>query len=251
MSIITDINFQEGRKTMKAFLLAAGLGTRLRPLTLTTPKCLVPIRGKPLLQWWAELFNAHGIHEVMINTHYLREPVAEFLSKYNSSHSGVTFYETYEPELKGSGGTVKDNREFVDGEENFMIAYADNLTDANLTAFQDFHKNICVPGGGILSMALFRANHPEQCGIAALDEKMRITEFTEKPENPKSNLANAGLYIASTKIFDIFPDKTMIDFGNDVLPLLTGKMYGYEITDYLIDIGTPENYAKAENEWRH
>ncbi len=236
---------------MKAFLLAAGLGTRLRPLTLTLPKCLVPIHDKPLLQWWAELFNSHGIHDVMINTHYLREPVAEFLTKYNSSQSGVTFHETYEPTLKGSGGTVRDNRDFVDGEEDFMIAYADNLTDVNLTDFQDFHRNICVPRGGILSMALFRANHPEQCGIATLDDGMRITEFTEKPKSPKSNLANAGIYIASRKIFDIFPDKSPLDFGNDILPLLTGKMYGHEITGYLIDIGTPENYSKAQNEWRH
>ena len=187
----------------------------------------------------------------MINTHYLREPVAEFLTKYNSSQSGVTFHETYEPTLKGSGGTVRDNRDFVDGEEDFMIAYADNLTDVNLTDFQDFHRNICVPRGGVLSMALFRANHPEQCGIAALDDGMRITEFTEKPKSPKSNLANAGIYIASRKIFDIFPDKSPLDFGNDILPLLTGKMYGHEITGYLIDIGTPENYSKAQNEWRH
>ncbi len=236
---------------MKAFLLAAGLGTRLRPLTLTTPKCMVSICGKPLLQWWAELFNTHGIHEVMINTHYLREPVAEFISKYNASRNGVTFYETYEPALKGSGGTVRDNRAFVGDEENFMIAYADNLTDANLTAFQDFHKNVCVPNGGILSMALFSAPHPEQCGIAALDNDMRITEFTEKPKKPKSNLANAGIYIANRKIFDIFTEKSLLDFGNDVLPLLTGKMYGHKITGYLIDIGTPENYTKAQNEWRH
>ena len=135
-----------------------------------------------------------------------------------------------------------------------MIAYADNLTDTNLTEFQSFHKNICTSHGGILSMALFRANHPEQCGIAALDEDMRITEFTEKPKNPKSNLANAGIYIANRKIFDIFdmlPAKSPLDFGNDVLPLLIGKMYGWQDNDYLIDIGTPENYSKAQNEWRH
>ncbi len=143
----------------------------------------------------------------MINTHYLREPVAEFLREYNSSHSGVTFYETYEPELKGSGGTVRNNRDFVGGDDDFMVTYADNLTDADLTAFQDFHRNTCVQGGGVLSMALFRANHPEQCGIAALDDGMRITEFTEKPKSPKSNLANAGIYIARREIFDIFPDK--------------------------------------------
>ena len=105
----------------------------------------------------------------MINTHYLREPVAEFIDKNNTSHNGVTLSESYEPELTGSGGMVRNNRDFVDGEEDFMIAYADNLTDGNLIKLQDFHKNICVSSGGILSMALFRANHPEQCGIATLD----------------------------------------------------------------------------------
>ena len=236
---------------MKSFLLAAGLGTRLRPLSLTEPKCLVPVHGEPLLQWWAELFKVCGIHEVMINTHYLREQVADFIGRYNALHNGLTFHETYESSLKGSGGTVKDNSAFVDDDDNFMIAYADNLTDMNLAAFQDFHKDICVTHSGILSMALFRANHPEQCGIASLDEEMRITEFTEKPKIPKSNLANAGIYIASRKIFDFLPNKTPLDFGNDVLPLLTGKMYSYETSGLLIDIGIPKNLARAQTDWRH
>ena len=236
---------------MKAFLLAAGLGTRLRPLTLTIPKCLVPIHGKPLLQWWVELFSQHGIHEVMINTHYLREPVAEFIRVNNSSHSGVTLHEAYEPELSGSGGMVRDNRDFVDGEDDFLIAYADNLTDTNLTALQNFHENTCLKNGGLLSMALFRANHPEQCGIASLDDTLRITAFTEKPKNPSSNLANAGIYIASSEIFSFIPGEGVADFGKDVLPQLVGRMYGWETDGYLLDIGTPENYQKAQDEWRH
>ena len=236
---------------MKAFLLAAGLGTRLRPLTLSVPKCLVPINGKPLLQWWIELFRKHGISEVMINTSYLRDQVAEFIHKNNASNSGVTLYETYEPQLLGSGGTVRNNKQFVQNEESFMIAYADNLTDTDLSAFQTFHKDICIPKNGVLSMALFRTNVPKQCGIAELDSESRITAFTEKPEHPVSNLANAGIYIARSEIFNYLPEAELLDFGKDVLPKFTGRMFGWENTGYLLDIGTPENYNKAQSEWRH
>ena len=235
---------------MKAFLLAAGLGTRLRPLTLTTPKCLVPINGKPLLQWWIELFNQHGIHEVMINTFYLREQVAEFIDRNNNSSSGVTLYEIHEQTLAGSGGTVRNNRHFVENDDSFIIAYADNLTDTNLSDFMSFHENTCVPNGGVLSMALFHTNLPKQCGIAELDSSSRITAFTEKPEHPKSNLANAGIYIARHEIFNYLPECEVLDFGKDVLPKLIGKMYGWHDRNYLIDIGTHENYQKAQTEWR-
>ena len=99
-------------------------------------------------------------------------------------------------------------------------------------------------------MTLFRTNLPKQCGIAELDSSRRITDFTEKPDNPKSNLANGGMYIASRKIFDYLPDAETLDFGKDVLPRLVNKMYGWELKNYLIDIGTPENYSKAQAEWR-
>ena len=235
---------------MKAFLLAAGLGARLRPLTLSTPKCLVPVNGKPLLQWWIELFRQHGITEVLINTYYLRGKVAEFIAENNSGNSGVTLYEAREDRLTGSGGMVRNNRHFVDGEESFMIAYADNLTDTDLSEFQSFHRNVCLPNNGVLSMALFRTNLPEQCGIAELDSTRRITAFTEKPEHPASNLANAGIYIAGQELFSFLPECEILDFGKDILPLLVNRMYGWEDSNYLIDIGTPENYAKAQAEWR-
>lgn len=229
---------------MKAFLLAAGYGTRLRPLTNTVPKCLVPICGKPLLQWWVELFKLHGITDVLINTHYLREPVAEFI-KENNKKGNVILHEAYEPELLGSGGTIRDNRQFIGEDESFMVCYADNLTNTDLAAFQRFHQN----HNGILSMALFHTNLAKQCGIAALDEQKRIIEFVEKPDKPKSNLANAGMYIANKEMFSYLWYKASLDFGKDVLPKLVGNMYGWEDKDYLIDIGTMENYQKAQIEW--
>ena len=233
---------------MKAFLLAAGFGTRLRPITDTIPKCLVPIKGHPLLAWWLQLLQKHGVTEVLINTHYLPEPVRSFIKTYNAKQTGLTVFEAYEPELLGSGGTIRTNRDFVDGEDSFLICYADNLTDANLTNFQRFHKDHGAP----LSMALFHTNVPKQCGIAALDANDRIVEFVEKPENPKSNLANAGMYIADRKIFAYLDDsKTPLDFGKDVLPKLVGQMYGWNTEGYLIDIGTMENYKRANEEWVH
>lgn len=229
---------------MKVFLLAAGLGTRLKPLTDTTPKCLAPIAGKPLLYWWFQLLERHGVTEVLINTHYLFGQVRQYIDYYNKIGK-LLVYEFYEPILLGSGGTVAANKSFVTKEESFLICYADNLTDANLSAMIEYHNSHDV----ILTMALFRANNPKQCGIAQVDKNGKIVEFTEKPQNPISNLANAGIYVARKEIFDYFPNREFVDFGNDILPQLIGQMYGWEIQDYLIDIGTLENYQKAELDW--
>lgn len=229
---------------MKAYLLAAGLGTRLRPITNEIPKCLVPICGKPLLQWWVELFEKHGISDVLINTHYLPAPVREFINKNNRSFP-VKLYESYEKELVGSGGTVRNNKAFVENEEDFLIAYADNLTNANLSELIEFHGE----NDGDLTMALFRTNRPKECGIAALDDNHRIIAFVEKPVEPKSNLANAGIYVASKSIFELMPEESFLDFGKDVLPKLIGKMYGWEVKNYLLDIGTMGNYEKAQKDW--
>ncbi|MBR4574823.1 MAG: nucleotidyltransferase family protein [Lachnospiraceae bacterium] len=230
---------------MKAYLLAAGLGTRLRPITDTIPKCLVPICHRPLLAWWVDLFDSCGITEVLINTHYLTDPVREFIGQ-NNRTSRVKLVEVYEQELKGSAGTIRDNRDFVRDSGDFLIAYADNLTNADLAGMTAFHK-MC---GAPLTMGLFHTNDPKGCGIAALDSQNHITEFVEKPENPKSDLANAGIYVANETLFSYIPKEGMCDLGKDVLPHLVGKMSGFEIKDYLIDIGTMQNYEKAQTDWK-
>lgn len=233
---------------MKAFLLAAGFGTRLRPLTETTPKCLIPVCGKPVMEWWLRLFAKHGITEVMVNTHYLADQVQDFLHDWNEREGSPVVKEFYEETLLGSGGTVAANRDFIGDDEDFMICYADDLTDADLTAFQKFHKN----HNGILSMALFHTSQPTQCGIASVDDTGRIVEFEEKPDKPKGNLANGGMYIARKQIFDYLPKQEgILDFGKDVLPQLVGNMYGWETEGYLQDIGTMENYEKANKEWKY
>lgn len=232
---------------MKAFLLAAGLGTRLRPITDIVPKCLVPIHGKPLLAWWFELFRKYGVTDVLVNTYYLAEQVETFIGEYAGGHDDIRFQLFHEKELLGSGGTLSANRSFIADGEDFFICYADNLTDVSLEELMKVHRE----KKAVLTMALFHTNVPKQCGIAAVNENGIITEFTEKPENPKGNLANAGIYAAGSGIFEYIPKDTFCDFGRDVLPKLAGKMYGYEIHAYLRDIGTPENLKLAREEWTY
>ncbi len=228
---------------MKAFLLAAGLGTRLRPLTNKTPKCLVNICGQPLLNWWIRLFEKHSIDEVLINLHHLPEQVIKFIE---SSKTNVKFNFFYEETLLGSGGTLRENKNFVKDENHFLICYADNLTNYNLNFFLDFHKTKSAD----FSMALFRTNTPQSKGIVVLDNQKKIIEFEEKPQKPKSNLANAGMYISTPEILDMIPQKEITDIGFDLLPKLVGRSYGWESKNYLLDIGTPADLSKAEEEWK-
>jgi mannose-1-phosphate guanylyltransferase len=229
---------------MKAFLMAAGLGTRLKPLTDDTPKCLINICGKPLLAWWIELFVNHGVNEVLLNLHHLPEKVMAYINSINTDIK-FTFY--HEEKLLGSAGTLRENKKFVNGEKHFLICYADNLTNYNLTEFINFHTK----GNYSFSMALFRTDKPSEKGIAILDEKKVITEFEEKPKYPKSNLANAGLYISSPEILDLIPEYEVTDIGFHLLPQLVGKMTGWETDDYLIDIGIPSDLERAETEWQY
>jgi mannose-1-phosphate guanylyltransferase len=236
---------------LKAFLLAAGLGTRLRPLTDKIPKCLVPINGKPLLQIWLELCQLHRITEILINTHHLANKVSEFIDEYKAKFEQLSVRLTHEIDLLGSAGTLFVNREFVDNEKEFFILYADNLTNANLTSLIKFHRS----HGELFTMGLFKTNSPTFCGIAELNEKGKVINFEEKPKEPNTNLAAAGIYIASPEIFKFFPNSEggninkPLDLGFHILPNLTGHMYGYLIDGYLLDIGDMKSYKEAQREW--
>ena len=227
---------------MKAFLLAAGLGTRLKPITNEMPKCLVHINGRPLLEWWIDLLRKHNVSEVLINLHHLPEKVVEFLSR-NSNHIKFNYY--YEEKLLGSAGTLRMNKDFVKGEKEFFILYADNLTNIDLTEFKNFHNSHSFP----FSMALFHSQNPKACGIAELDAESLIIDFEEKPKEPKSDLASAGIFISSPDILELIPNNNLTDIGYDLIPKLVGKMKGWITGDYLLDIGTHQNLKKAEMEW--
>ncbi len=228
---------------MKAFLLAAGLGTRLKPITENIPKCLVDICGKPLLGWWIDLFEKHNITEVLINLHYLPNLVIDYL---DSVKTNIKFKLFYEEQLLGSAGTLKSNIDFIKNEKEFIIAYADNLTNYNLTCLLNFHRQ----NNKLLTMSLYKTDIPKQKGIVKLNMDNIIVNFEEKPSEPKSNLANAGVYIANPQVMDFINDSKLQDIGFDLLPKLINKMTGWITEDYLMDIGTIEQLELAKIDWK-
>lgn len=229
-------------KISKAFLLAAGLGTRLRPLTDQVPKCLVPIHGKPLLTIWLEICASLEIREVLINTHYLAGQVRAWARIRNPA---VRIHLFHEDALRGSAGTVAANRDFVRDAEDFYVFYADNLVSANLALLSATHFQ----HPGVLTLGLFHTSRSKDCGIVTLDASGCVTSFEEKPSQPKSQLANSGLFIARQELFNFLPSDGFADFGKDILPRLVGRMWGAVLEGYIWDVGTLDNYQRALEEW--
>jgi mannose-1-phosphate guanylyltransferase len=227
---------------MKAFLLAAGNGTRLRPLTDSVPKCLLPIRGVPLLEIWLNNCKAAGITEVLVNTHAHHGVIRQFAAK---QKTGVRMCIAEEPELLGSAGTLAENRDFVVGEELFLILYADVLTNLDLSRMLAFHRQKHLAA----TLGIYQVPDPTRCGIVTMDENAVILDFAEKPTHPASNWAFAGVMVAGPELFDFLPAQCPADLGFDVLPRMVGKMAGYKSSEYLLDIGTTSNYRQAQQSW--
>jgi mannose-1-phosphate guanylyltransferase len=227
----------------RALILAAGLGTRLRPLTNHTPKCLVPIGDRPLLDYWVDALRAAGVREALINTHHLAQPVREYVERIKER--GLLECRTFhEPVLLGSAGTIAHNPEFVSDGHACLVIYADNLSNVDLRAALEFHAAHSDP----FTMVLFRTANPRACGIAQLDEADRIVEFVEKPEQPKGNLANAGIYVITAQAYAEIAAMGAFDLGFDVLPRFVGRMRGFLHTGYHLDIGNMEALERARTD---
>jgi NDP-sugar pyrophosphorylase family protein len=227
--------------------MAAGLGTRLRPLTDRVTKCLVPIGGRPLLDYWCDRIAAAGLSDVLINTHHLPEQVRAYIASVNAEgRSGGRFAmrEAYEPKLLGSAGTVHANRSWADDADRVLIIYSDNLSGVDLTELLRFHASHPDP----VTMLLFRTENPQRCGIAEMDAANRITAFIEKPERPRSNLANGGIYVVDAAAYGQMADMAAFDLAFDVLPRFVGRMRGWVWDGYHLDIGTHESLARAEQD---
>jgi len=227
---------------MKAFLLSAGKGERLRPLTDSIPKCMVPIQEVPLLEIWLDLCQRYGIHEVLVNTHAHAAVVQGYLLRHRR---GIRMKITEEEVLLGSAGTLLANRSWVKDEQEFWIFYSDVLTNMNLAGMLEYHR--CK--NQIATIGVYEVANPKQCGIVAVDSDNIVKEFTEKPMNPRSNLAFSGILIATQAIFEVVPHKIPADIGFDVLPKLAGRMAAYPISDYLVDVGSPSSYENAQQTW--
>jgi mannose-1-phosphate guanylyltransferase len=226
---------------MRALLLAAGFGTRLRPLTETVPKCLMPIKGQPLLGIWLERLTKAQICRFLINTHYLASHVEEFIEA-SPYRDNVTLVN--ELELKGTAGTLIANLNFFQGQDGLLI-HADNYCLADFTAFQQAHRDR--PPECVITMMTFRTDDPSSCGIVELDERGVVIGFHEKVSKPPGDLANGAVYILSAEFLrSMGSDFVAIkDFSAEVLSRLTGRIYSYETSAVFLDIGTQETYARA------
>jgi mannose-1-phosphate guanylyltransferase len=227
---------------LKAFLLAAGLGTRLKPMTDDIPKCLVPICGTPLIYIWLELIENAGIDEVLISTHHFADKVRDKILQ-RKNKVKIKFY--HESVLLGSGGSIAKNYDFVKNEDNFYILYADNLTNVKLKEIWEYHSKI----DSIFTVYVYETDKPKEKGIFVANENGKAERFEEKPENPESNLANSGIGVANKKIFDYFNNNLYIDFGKDVMTKFIDRMYIMKTHDYIKDIGTMKDYWDAQTEW--
>ena len=232
------------KKKVKAILLAAGYGTRLRPFTLKTPKCLVNINGVPLLEKWLKTLEDIGCDSVIINTHYLADKVEEYIKTREKTNLKIEVQ--YEENLLGTAGTLIKNFDFCRNAICFLI-HVDNVTDMDLNKFLKFH--IAKKNHSILSMLTFDTNEPENCGVVEIDKNGLMIDFHEKVDNPPTNIANGALYIFENDFLDFVENNLikndLIDFSLDVIPKLKGKVQTYMVDDHFIDIGTPERLALA------
>lgn len=230
---------------MRAILLAAGLGTRLRPLTDIFPKCLVEINGGPLLDYWIELLSKGGIVDIPINLHYLPDAVRSYL---NCRRYPVNVTTVYEKSLLGTGGTLLKNWVFFK-EEPVMLSHADNLSLFDIHAFVERFEtrssNIDI------TMMTFHTDVPETWGIVELDEHGLVRAFHEKVKNPPGNLANAAVYILAPPVMDFLAglSNEVIAFSTEVLPHFMGRINTFHNGIYHRDIGTVETLLAAQNEY--
>ena len=228
---------------MRAILLAGGYGTRLRPITDTIPKCLLPIQGKPLLEIWLDNLSRAGIGPFLINTHYLADQVEAYVQ---TSPYKNDIKLAHEPELLGTGGTLFANIDFFENEDGFLI-HADNYALCDWDLFIKAHRER--PTECLMTMLTFCTDDPSSCGIVEIDEQGIVMGFHEKVAHPPGNRANGAVYILSRAFLnDIQPYAGAIqDISTQLLGRYLGRIHTYHTDAAHIDIGTPEAYMKVKD----
>ena len=227
---------------MKAFLLAAGVGSRLRPITDTTPKCMLVIDDRPLLDIWLDEFDRAGVDEVLVNLHHLPDVVRRHLA----ARAGPPAVRTvFEPVLLGSAGTLLANRQWVEDDEFFLACNADNLTDFDVRSLIDAHRQ----HDAIATLTLFHSPQPSAGGVVEIDASGQVIGFVEKPVQPISDLTNAGIYAFHPSVLGEIDSRPPRDIGYDLLPQLVGRSRAVLVEGYFRDIGTADAYRRAREEW--
>ena len=236
---------------MKAMILGAGIGSRLDPLTRSLPKPLVPIVGKPVMGHLVDLLKKHGVTEIMVNVQYLGQTIIDTLG--DGTAYGVPIHYSREDKLWGDAGGVKRTEAFFrDGtgdDDTFLVIGGDDLTDTDLTRIIAAHKE----KGAVATLGVTPVDDPSEYGIIVTDDNGFITRFQEKPKKGEafSNLANTGIYVLHTKVFDYIPAQTFFGFGNNVFPALLAAgepMLAVASDAYWKDVGNLAIYRQAQRD---
>lgn len=225
-------------------LLSAGLGSRLGPLTDIWPKCLMPIAGIPLLEYWIQSLKRAKFHNIYINVHYLADEVEAFLDR-PSIKPYITLIR--EERLLGTAGTIKANSHLFKS-DSLLVAHADNWTDFDLEGFINFHQ-YQKPKNCLATMMTFDASNPSACGIVEIDSSGTLQHFYEKVKNPPGNRANAAIYLFSKPILEwMGAVDNMHDISLDVIPHFLGKISTWHHAGIHRDIGILETLLDAQSD---
>ncbi len=231
---------------MKAMILAAGRGQRLCPLTDTCPKPMIPIAGKPLLEYVVRLLARHGFDQLAINLSHLPHIIRDHFG--DGRAFGVKITYSFEEQLLGTAGAVRRLAAFFD--EPFLVYYGDNLSNADLTDLWRAHHR----RNALASMGLLWMDDPTNRGIVRVDTKGHIVGFIEKPQAHEvfdEYLVNGGTYVLDPAIIDHIPPRAPSDFSHDVFPALLAKgqtLYGHKLKGQLLSTDTPQRYADTQKQ---
>lgn len=229
---------------VNALLLAAGLGTRLRSLTEHCPKCLVPIAGRPLLEYWLCSLYRIGIGPVIVNMYHHHLLVESFLARpcFVGWVRGVL-----EHELLGTAGTLRENSKDL-SVGTTLLAHADNWCQSDLKQFFDYHQNYR-PTGTVMTMMTFRTPTPTSCGIVELDSKGIVQQLYEKASEPPGNLANGAVYLLEPEVIEWAAQMLhIIDFSTEVIPEFLGRIATWENTGVHRDIGALDSLIEVQQD---
>ncbi len=236
---------------MRAMILAAGDGTRLRPITLETPKILVPLFGRPVVLYIMSWLKSHNISKIALNLHHLSDKVCDYLGDGSSFNMAISY--SWEETLLGTAGAIKKMSSFFDG--TFIVVSGDTVTNFNLTEMIRLHKE----RNSKATIALIETSIPEGGGLVKIDDKGKVLSFLEKPKFEEIGgrssapvLINAGTYILEQQVLDYIPEGRFCDFGRDVFPKLLElgiPMFTYKLNqdDIFIDVGTIKKYKQANS----
>lgn len=231
---------------MKAVILAAGLGTRLHPITDKIPKAMVKIGGKPLLHHHIDSLKSNGITDIWITLHWLPEVIQKYFG--DGSNFGIKISYSYEKELLGTAGALK-NPSFKIGEqltkETFLIVYGDNFTNINYTNLIKSHRK----NRGVMTIGLYKSDEPWTKGIIETNSRGKVIRMVEKPpkELVTTDQVNAGIYVCESRVLDYIPNG-FSDFGFDIIPsiLNSGEVIcGFVGEHFVQDVGTFRGLRQA------